>query len=115
MPRAPLRRVAAMLLALLAAADGASEMEWINVGGSDAPIAPEGADILILMDATGSMGKWINAAKTEVERVIVRAEEDFHIQLRTSFIAYRDVDDTSRFQAIDFRPDTELDQARPPS
>ena len=90
---------------------------WVSVGGSDAPLGT-GADILIMMDVTGSMSSAISAAKLKTRDVITRASEDHPgTDLRTAFIAYRDTSGDkhqptaiSHFEIIDFRENDRLDE-----
>ena len=98
------------LLRFFCLAASVAAQSWVNIGGGDAPIDSNGADLLILMDATGSMSSWINAAKTEVLKVVNKATTDYGIEIRASFIAYRDEGDSPRFQAIDFRSGTRLNE-----
>jgi len=59
-------------------------------------------DLCIMMDCTGSMGSWIEQAKTKAKGVITQAQERFKVDIRVSFVGYRDFSDQVRFQTSDF-------------
>jgi len=54
-------------------------------------------DLCILMDCTGSMGAWIDAAKQHLTAIISELNTDLDVKdIRVAFVAYRDYKDTGR-------------------
>jgi len=54
-------------------------------------------DLCICMDCTGSMGAWIDAAKTHLVAIIEELGRDIEVaDIRVAFVAYRDFDDQGR-------------------
>jgi hypothetical protein len=48
-------------------------------------------DIMFIMDCTGSMGHWIDAAKREIKSIIdCLKNQFFNLKIRVSFVGYRD-------------------------
>ena len=63
---------------------------WVNIGGGGEPLVG-GADICVLMDVSGSMGSWVNTAKTALFTAVENAKNAHGLsELRVSFIGYRD-------------------------
>jgi hypothetical protein len=61
-------------------------------------------DLCILMDCTGSMSSYINAAKTEIGNLVSNINDFYpNIGLRLAFIAYRDhCDGAERLRILSF-------------
>lgn len=61
------------------------------------------------MDCTSSMSSWIAKAKKTlheiIDKTIQECEEDGKIKCRVSFVGYRDIKDTRRFEVKDFTDD----------
>ena len=54
-------------------------------------------DLCICMDCTGSMGAWIDAAKTHLVAIIEELGQDVEVaDIRVAFVAYRDFGDEGR-------------------
>jgi hypothetical protein len=68
--------------------------------------APVAADIMFVVDATGSMGDEIHYLKTELGNVIERAETGSSLKLRTGAVFYRDHGDEYLTRISDFTPNT---------
>jgi len=66
-------------------------------------------DLCIMIDCTGSMGSWIEIAKTKAKEVIKQAQERFKVDIRVSFVGYRDFSDQLRFQTKDFVGEDDID------
>lgn len=48
-------------------------------------------DIAVVMDTTGSMGKWIEECKLKIKEIIEKVKKEFSkIQIRFAFIGYKD-------------------------
>jgi Mg-chelatase subunit ChlD len=69
-------------------------------------------DICFCIDVTGSMGPWIATAKqhisiiiTEIENEIKREYPSIEFKMRFAVVAYRDIDDTRRFEKAEFTSD----------
>lgn len=65
-----------------------------------------------LIDCTGSMEPWIQAAKTQVHTMILNTRnEQPTAEFQTAFVGYRDYGDAERFIVVDFtEPDHMLSQ-----
>ncbi|KAK9820158.1 hypothetical protein WJX72_006777 [[Myrmecia] bisecta] len=65
--------------------------------------AVKGVDIAFVMDVTGSMDPWIDAAKSKVT-AIMEAAETIHsgAVTRMAFVGYRDLEDARRYEVLDF-------------
>lgn len=59
-------------------------------------------DLCFLMDCTGSMASWIEAAKQEVVNIILKAHNMYQVQIRVSFVGYRDYGDRHQYVIQDF-------------
>jgi len=63
-------------------------------------------DMVIVMDATGSMSSWLEQAKTCTRTVVDQAKKDFEgYAFRCAFIAYRDFDDEGQLVVSNFSTD----------
>lgn len=60
--------------------------------------------IAFLMDCTGSMERWIQAAKTQIQTIVdtTRAQHGDDIHMRVGFVGYRDYGEQERFLVQDF-------------
>ncbi|KAK4183532.1 hypothetical protein QBC35DRAFT_518169 [Podospora australis] len=67
-------------------------------------------DLLFLMDATGSMQPWIDAAKQQVKAIVHDIKSTFfnETDLRVAIVAYRDHRDVPKIQDIDFESDFDI-------
>lgn len=61
------------------------------------------ADVCFLMDCTGSMHKYIDAAKTQIQMLTETVLRMFSTKIRLAFIGYRDIGDT--LEEFDFTDD----------
>ena len=63
----------------------------------------------LLMDCTSSMSSWIKKSKETlveiIDKVIKECEEDGQLKCRVSFVGYRDIKDTRRFELMPFNED----------
>lgn len=63
-------------------------------------------ELCIVLDSTGSMGKWIQRAKNSIHDIINRLVEDNqhmgNTMVRVALIGYRDVLDKGRFMEMEF-------------
>lgn len=67
------------------------------------------ADLLFVLDCTGSMGAYIAAVKQELKTVITEIHESIRMRhVRIAFIGYRDFSDTGRVVRVDFHDQAEL-------
>ena len=65
-------------------------------------------DIMFIMDCTGSMASWIEASKKELAIIINCIQEQHQgIQVRLSFVAYRDFCDKIQYEIKEFTSDVE--------
>jgi len=76
-------------------------------------VAHSSVDLLILMDVTGSMGAYIEAAKETCVKTAneIRAQEP-NAKYRIGFVGYRDLGDADRLDIIPFTEDVEAFQAK---
>jgi len=67
-------------------------------------------DIAFMMDATGSMGSYIETVKNEINDIVARVHSEFEdAVVRVAFVAYRDYGDGSKhFEIFDFTEDVTL-------
>ena len=56
------------------------------MGGGDKKIL----DLVFVMDCTGSMGQYINAAKTNIQSIVSRIIQQADADVRFGLVAYRD-------------------------
>lgn len=63
----------------------------------------------LICDCTASMGSWIERAKTTLKGIIsnVVASCAGKLDVRVSFVGYRDHKDSNRFEILDFSTDLE--------
>lgn len=67
-------------------------------------------DVCFLLDCTGSMGAWIQAAKSKVLEIAAHAHTiDPRAHVRLSFVGYRDIGDLERFVVVPFQTENELE------
>lgn len=61
-------------------------------------------DLAFLMDCTGSMERWIQAAKNQITKIVddTIAQHGHDIHIRIGFVGYRDYGDNERFVIRDF-------------
>lgn len=66
-------------------------------------------DLLFLMDTTGSMGSYIEAAKTQVRNIMDDITEAFFedATVRVAVVGYKDHKDKPNVQFLDFTPDVD--------
>lgn len=65
-------------------------------------------DILILLDATGSMSSIIDGVKTNINDLVVKImEKEQGSLIRLGIVAYRDYDDAPIYECFDFSEDIE--------
>lgn len=58
------------------------------------------------MDCTGSMGSWIERSKNTLKGIIQSVKTDYeNLNVKVSFVGYRDVQDKNRFDVFDFSED----------
>ncbi len=72
-------------------------------------------DIAFLMDCTGSMERWIQAAKDQTAKIVsdVLAQHGEDVRIRVGFVGYRDYGDDEQFVIRDFNePDFVLQEIR---
>ena len=72
-------------------------------------------DLGFLIDCTGSMERWIRAAKDQTAKIVsdVIAQHGDDVRIRVGFVGYRDYDDEERFVIRDFnQPDFVLQEIR---
>lgn len=66
-------------------------------------------ELCLIMDCTGSMGPWIEKAKKTINEIIDKTikecEEDGDLKCRVSFVGYRDISDSRRFEVKEFTAD----------
>lgn len=62
------------------------------------------------MDCTGSMGSWIQMSKENLNSIIKKLvdENANNLDIRVSFIGYRDIGDSPRFEIQPFTTDIQL-------
>lgn len=72
--------------------------------GSNASAAKT-ADVCFLMDCTGSMDEWIDAAKYGVSQVAEMSCRLSGVSCRFAFVGYRDYDEDERYSILDFTSD----------
>lgn len=66
-------------------------------------------DVMIIMDCTGSMSPWIEAAKKELKSIIdIIVEQHTGIKIRISFVAYRDFCDKDQYEIQPFISDIDV-------
>ena len=65
-------------------------------------------DLAFLMDCTGSMERWIQAAKNQITKIVddTIAQHGHDIHIRVGFVGYRDYGDSERFVIRDFHEPT---------
>ena len=60
----------------------------------------------LLLDCTASMSSWIDRAKQTIHEIIDKAikecEEDGKLKCRVSFVGYRDIKESRRFEVLPF-------------
>jgi hypothetical protein len=63
-------------------------------------------DLLFLIDTTGSMGSYIDAAKEQVKTIVYDIKETFfnESEVRVAVVGYKDHRDTPNIQFLDFTP-----------
>ena len=58
------------------------------------------------MDCTGSMGSWIERSKNTLKGIIQSVKTDYeNLNVKVSFVGYRDVQDKNRFDVFEFSED----------
>lgn len=61
--------------------------------------------LCFVLDCTGSMDPWIQAAKTKMEEIILNVQDKHpDTVIEVALVAYRDYGDLIRFHVIDFEP-----------
>jgi hypothetical protein len=66
-------------------------------------------DLMFIMDITGSMASWIEAAKKELFYILDFVDQSFpNTKIRISFVGYRDYCDKNRFSILNFTEDREI-------
>jgi len=66
-------------------------------------------DLLFMLDCTGSMQPYINAAKTRIRTFVKTIGETYpDIPLRIAFIGYRDIRDSERIVTVPFQSDLNI-------
>jgi hypothetical protein len=85
-----------------------------QIKGASIELRKTGADVEtdptlelgLLLDCTSSMSSWITKAKETIreiiDNVIKECEEDGSLKCRVSFVGYRDIKDTRRFELMPF-------------
>ena len=72
------------------------------------------AQVVWMLDCTGSMGSYITAAKDGIksmkDQIIAAAPSGASLEF--GFVGYRDYDDAIRFETLDFTPDTSTFQTK---
>ncbi|KAN0033496.1 hypothetical protein ACTA71_007183 [Dictyostelium dimigraforme] len=67
---------------------------------------PPKVQLCILMDCTASMGPWIKEVKEKIiELTKLLANSHYGLELNVSFLGYRDIGDSDRFENIPFTTD----------
>jgi len=80
------------------------EREIRNV--MDAVANAEKVDLAFMVDCTGSMGCYISAVKDQIKLIVKRVKStNPSLDLRLSFLGYRDLEDTNQFEIFDFSRD----------
>jgi rRNA maturation endonuclease Nob1 len=63
----------------------------------------ERVDLAFLLDCTGSMASYIEAAKSSIKDIVRRVgRTNAGLKLRVAVVGYRDLGDTNRFEVLDF-------------
>ncbi len=66
-------------------------------------------DICFLMDCTGSMEPWIQAAKDQVRQIVDKTQQETtDAEVRVAFVGYRDYGDLQQFVVYDFLDDVDV-------
>ena len=66
----------------------------------------QNCDLLLIMDTTGSMKKWINEAKKRLSDIIEHFRKKYRrYKLRIGFIGYKDFGDEGHLDFVDFTED----------
>ena len=65
-------------------------------------------DLCLLLDCTGSMGAWIQRSKDTLRDIIDGVKKTHtDLEVRVSFVGYRDLEHKERFSILDFTEDLE--------
>ena len=65
-------------------------------------------DLCLLLDCTGSMGPWIQRSKDTLKTIIDSVKAGHPgLEVRVSFVGYRDIEHRQRFEILDFDSDLE--------
>jgi hypothetical protein len=63
----------------------------------------EAVDLAFLLDCTGSMGRYIEAAKKSIKEIVARVKHtNPDLKLRIAVVGYRDLTDRNPFEVLDF-------------
>ena len=67
-------------------------------------------DVAFMMDATGSMGSYIEAVKNGINSIVSKIHKKFkNAKVRVAFVAYRDYGDGAKhFEILDFTESIEI-------
>jgi hypothetical protein len=63
---------------------------------------PPTIKLAFALDCTGSMERWIHAAKTRIDHIVSDVRDIHHGNIEVALVAYRDYGDTMRFRVVDF-------------
>lgn len=94
------------------------DVDFGAVGSLDQAVAatsalPDGPlDVVLMLDCTGSMGTWIEAAKAKLKAITTQLAEWFNTEgaLRVGFIGYRDHNDHMQLEVAPLTESTEAVQ-----
>lgn len=91
---------------------GGEEVAYVP-RGRDTPLDPvlASADLLLLVDFTGSMGSYMSAVKAELLALVQELATSTRLKhISVGFVGYRDFGDTGRVVTVPFKPHAELEQ-----
>ena len=79
-----------------------------KVAGKSDTSASKKLDLCLLLDCTGSMGPWIQRSKDTLKTIIDSVKAGHPgLEVRVSFVGYRDIEHRVRFEILDFDSDLE--------
>jgi Mg-chelatase subunit ChlD len=66
-------------------------------------VLAESVDLAFILDATGSMGAYIDGVKSNIRAIVKQImHTNGNLTLRMGVVAYRDIKDKKRFEVLDF-------------
>ena len=63
-------------------------------------------EVCLLLDCTGSMGSWIDRSKDTLAQILTNIKDGYSdLEVRASFVGYRDIGEHNRFSVMAFTDD----------